>query len=798
MKGTTMKKIIILALSVLCLLLVLVSCGNEPAAPTDMTETAEPDECAIYGHEYQQTVVKPTCSAEGYTEHKCIHCGDTYKDNFKEKLNHAPNLKLSYDENGHWYDCKYCGERMTDVNNHDYRASVITKSATCHENGEAQSRCSKCGYTKTETVLKLTHIPSFTVAVLPTTTSDGKTSGHKCSLCGEILDGFEPIPKLTVSAQNDAKELPIDFYEFKKNINEMRREYTANFEYPELPILSPEIVEPALTDEEARALATERNETSVTKEQAKQDVDIFFRALHDSYASSYLFGEEKFTKAREDAIKEIESLKDGEFITSNQLRNIIYSYTDKIIPDLHFPHRTCKYVQYYYYYAQGLFLHKDTSGYYLKNGNDKWYMVYIDGDVNIDCYIKLTISPEGELVYTLGQKYLTVDETPKPVYIVLKNGETEVNYGISWTLSDTDIEGRFKYYTDIYSSSVEDGYNVIRVSELPDPQSANMRRFAKTGETLKGEDNVILDFRGNGGGSNATTWDWLRNFTGENESWHAAYWIIESPLIYYCHTIQGHGEPFVNSGKYVAHGWTFNDDYQISTIGKNDKTVFWLTDNQCGSSGDASIRSAQEYENMIVIGTHTAGCTGVGGGWFTIFLPNSGLAFEYQSGISLYDGKNIHSTGIDPDIWVPSEYALELTIKMCEYYGLEPGEKKVETYGNAPERVDLDKYASTEELLSDHTKEIESDDFEINYSDYTVKNGYQFQCTYTRQKPAFVYYDGCIITDFTVTVDSEEFGTAENKDGKIVLTPSGKYGWMTVTIHFSGEYMTFRCEMPGK
>jgi gamma-glutamyltranspeptidase/glutathione hydrolase len=49
-----------------------------------------------------------------------------------------------------------------------------------------------------------------------------------------------------------------------------------------------------------------------------------------------------------------------------------------------------------------------------------------------------------------------------------------------------------------------------------------------------------------------------------------------------------------------------------------------------------------------------------------------------------------------------------------------------------------------------------------------------------------------------IVADSEEFGTAENKDGKIVLTPSGKYGWMTVTIHFSGEYMTFRCEMPGK
>ena len=79
-----------------------------------------------------------------------------------------------------------------------------------------------------------------------------------------------------------------------------------------------------------------------------------------------------------------------------------------------------------------------------------------------------------------------------------------------------------------------------------------------------------------------------------------------------------------------------------------------------------------------------------------IYLPNSGIGFSISMGAQFYgvgEILDVHGTGFDPDIWVPSEYALELTIKLCEYYGLEPSEKKVETYGTAPARVSLDGYA---------------------------------------------------------------------------------------------------------
>ena len=657
-----MKKVFALILT-LATLLVLVACGEAPIKPTEAEATAEPDECALYGHEYMKEVVKPTCSAEGYTKYTCIHCGNTYISSYTPKIKHT-------------------------------QETVPAVAATCTSDGLTEGkRCSVCGeiLTPQEVIPKTAHTEMFFGTVLPTTTSDGRTYGAKCSVCGEILIGNDTIHKLTESAQSTATDLPLDFNEFKENINETRRENAENFEFPELPIFTPEYVEPALTDEEARTLATKHNEKSAKKEQAIQDVDVFFRALKDSYACYYLFGEEKFLAARDDIINELESLQETELISPIRLYRMILERLDLFVADLHFPHVTQDYVQYYYYYAHGLFLHKDTRGYYLKNGDDKWYFESIDGDADLDEFLKVTISPEGELVYTLGHKYLLVDESPKPAHIVLSNGNTKVNYGINWTLSETR-DGLREKVNSVFSSSIEDGYNVIRVSRLPDPQSGKMIRFKNTATTLKGENNLILDFRGNGGGDNGSTLDWLRFFSDDPEGiwWPSAIWNIESPLVYYCYLAKGYEIPFENSGKYIAHGWEYYYDH---TIAENDNAVFWLTDNQCGSSGDTSIRPAQEFENMIVIGTHTMGCAGVGGEWFSIYLPNTGLEFSYRADLVFDDGHSIHGTGFDPDIWVPSEYALELTIKLCEYYGLEPGEKKVETYGTAPARVSLDGYA---------------------------------------------------------------------------------------------------------
>lgn len=43
------------------------------------------DEVAALGHDYQTSTVEATTSEQGYTLHKCSRCGNSYKDNYTEK-----------------------------------------------------------------------------------------------------------------------------------------------------------------------------------------------------------------------------------------------------------------------------------------------------------------------------------------------------------------------------------------------------------------------------------------------------------------------------------------------------------------------------------------------------------------------------------------------------------------------------------------------------------------------------------------------------------------------------------------
>ncbi len=63
-----------------------------------LVESGEPD--APHNHDYKATVVAPTCTEAGYTEHKC-ECGESYKDSYKDALGHK-------DENGDKI-CDGCG-----------------------------------------------------------------------------------------------------------------------------------------------------------------------------------------------------------------------------------------------------------------------------------------------------------------------------------------------------------------------------------------------------------------------------------------------------------------------------------------------------------------------------------------------------------------------------------------------------------------------------------------------------------------------------------------------------------------
>ena len=117
------------------------------------------------GHEYQFSVVAPTCTEEGYDRHVCSLCGDEYRDNYTEALGHVFGDWIVSEEAGcetsglRYRVCETCGAREEEIISavgHDY-AGRVTRQPTCQHTGEKVYVCAHCGDEITETLAATEH-----------------------------------------------------------------------------------------------------------------------------------------------------------------------------------------------------------------------------------------------------------------------------------------------------------------------------------------------------------------------------------------------------------------------------------------------------------------------------------------------------------------------------------------------------------------------------------------------------------------------------------------------------------------
>ena len=224
------------------------------------TEQREPTEALE--HDMTTEVVEPTCSDVGYTRHYCTRC-DYVEENtdeqpidptkhvetegkvLKEATCTTPGVVKMV--------CELCGAHIRYANipaGHTWDEGEVTLAPTCAEAGEKTFTCTKCGETRVET-LPATGLHAWTderlsakndcvfryctvcgtyeilqtfegfegfggecdetgrhivvdVPEVPATTeSEGTTAGKKCSACGVILEGCDPIPMITCEHEWD-------------------------------------------------------------------------------------------------------------------------------------------------------------------------------------------------------------------------------------------------------------------------------------------------------------------------------------------------------------------------------------------------------------------------------------------------------------------------------------------------------------------------------------------------------------------------------------------------------------------
>ena len=153
--------------------------------------------------QFEDTVIAPTCTEQGYTHHVCTvkDCPyDPVDDTFVSATDHTwvktqTNPPTCTAQGTAFYKCSACGATRTEkiaALGHDLSRCDLKPAATCTQPGRAVGTCARCGVQIDEVIPAKGHDYSYAeTSVAPTCTEPGHYKGT-CPTCGKDYDDVVP------------------------------------------------------------------------------------------------------------------------------------------------------------------------------------------------------------------------------------------------------------------------------------------------------------------------------------------------------------------------------------------------------------------------------------------------------------------------------------------------------------------------------------------------------------------------------------------------------------------------------
>ena len=428
-----------------------------------------------------------------------------------------------------------------------------------------------------------------------------------------------------------------------------------------------------LSDDEIKALVTNHpTRQSVSRADALADVNLLFRALHNAYGAYYYFGADKFAAAEAEVKAWVQKQTTVNVEKLGQTINTALQF----VQDAHFAIRpgeeNVKQQKAWYSYIgteQSFF--KDDSGYYRMIDGEKWY---VDSLSNKSSEMSPVLRANGSLGY--APTLLCHGKAGSSDTITLRNGDGVTRTDkIVWKANESLLDDTWDRSSACYRYLEENGilYLSIRLFDSRRFADTVLPEYAASGSKAKNCKLVIYDLRSNGGGDDRYARTWTQNFTGAKSV---------DPKV-------AAGNRGSKLGNAAGFNWMsvgiFDGGVSCGNWLPNDIPVIVLMDSRCGSSGESALTFAKTMDNVIVIGSNSAGYQ-LCGNVYDYSLPRTGITACFGVSISFYGSMgNVDYKGYEPDLWCNPKTALQSVLNMVERYDLGSAEGVAALRAQLPE-----------------------------------------------------------------------------------------------------------------
>ena len=418
---------------------------------------------------------------------------------------------------------------------------------------------------------------------------------------------------------------------------------------------------------------TDRLAPAIYREELVRDIYFLFDLLRYGYAGyQYFGGDNVFLPLRDSILERLEGINSMRILS--YLSNLLVPSLQNIIADNHFiiQGRRMNAPNYVLFMNENFIIRNTENGYTVEMGGTIYKILEtVAGDGQPVKAVLPTLTPQGEFARAFGRVASVTDFNANRITVLLSNIKTDETRSLIVSLRRVDPFSPLSHsQLEVHEAA---GVTILENRcNITDNRQEAEEYFYRSGYLLRDKPILIIDLRAHRGGLSRLANAWMRGYTGKEQIHQLAFnqFVLTT---FTSMELMGMGPSLVQGviQEYEANPpkWRLPALPQHSRI-QNENLVIVLVDKITGSAGECFIGYLRQLENVIFVGTNTAG-TSTFGSIVGTRLPYSGLDIMFGVTLNLRsDLSKFEGVGFIPDLWVPPRESLERVLRFVERYGL--------------------------------------------------------------------------------------------------------------------------------